>query len=119
MKRNYELILQDILESCSFIEAFVKGMNFDGFAQDEKTSSAVIRKIESLGEASKNIPEFIREKYTHVPWKDIAGMRDRLIHGYFGVDYILVWETIKRDIPEVKTQIAGILNSIGEKDNRE
>ena len=75
----------------------MKGMNYDEFVQDEKTSSAVIRKIEILGEASKNIPEFIKERYPHVPWKEMAGMRNRLIYGYFGVDYVLVWKTIERD----------------------
>ena len=111
MKRDYKLFLRDILESCGFIEEFVKGMNFDEFTQDEKTLSAVIKKIEVLGEASKNIPESIKKRHPHVPWKEMAGMRDRLIHGYFGVDYALVWKTIEQYIPEVKSQIAEILNA--------
>lgn len=78
--RDYRLSLQDIWESCQFIQEFVEDMDFDQFVHDEKTLSAVIQKFEIIGEASKNIPKFVREKYPQVPWKNMAGMRDRLIH---------------------------------------
>ncbi len=101
MNRDYKLFLQDILEAAQHVEAFVKDMSFDEFVQDEKTSSAVIRKLEVIGEAVKNIPAGIRSAYPYIKWKDFAGMRDRLIHGYFGVDLNLVWNTATIIIPQL------------------
>lgn len=109
MRRNYKIYLKDILEAMESIERFVKEMSFEEFRKDDKTASAVIRKFEIIGEATKKIPEEIRRKYPQIPWKEMAGMRDRLIHFYFGVDYKLVWETIKKRIPEVKPMIKEIL----------
>ena len=87
------------------IEAFVEGMSFEEFRADDKTASAVIRKFEIIGEATKNIPDEIRHQYPTVPWKEMAGMRDRLIHFCSGVDYKLVWTTIKERLPQVKPEI--------------
>lgn len=103
--RNYRLYLKDILSAIDSIEAFVEGMSFEEFRADDKTASAVIRKFEIIGEATKNIPDKIRQQYPTVPWKEMAGMRDRLIHFYFGVDYKLVWTTIKERLPQVKPEI--------------
>jgi len=110
MKRNVNLFLQDILKACEYIQKFVEGINFDQFLNDEKTRSAVIQKFEIIGEATKNVPKFIKEKHPNVAWKDMAGMRDHLIHGYFGVDYLLVWDTIKSDIPKIIFLISQILD---------
>ncbi len=103
--RDYRLHLKDILGAMESIEEFVEGMDFKEFAEDDKTSSAVVRKFEIIGEATKHIPEEIKQKYPQIPWKEMAGMRDRLIHFYFGVDYKLVWTTIKDRIPQVKSLI--------------
>ena len=107
--RDYRLYLKDILSAIDSIEAFVVGMNFEEFCADDKTSSAVIRKFEIIGEATKNIPDQIKEKYPQIPWKDIAGMRDKLIHAYSEVDLTLVWKTIHKRLPELKSFIDDVL----------
>ena len=112
MYRNYNLYLNDILAAIKSIERFVEDMDFEKFVKDDKTSSAVIRKFEIIGEATKNIPDEIREKYPNIPWKEMAGMRDRLIHFYFGIKYELVWETIKKEIPKIKPLIKKILKDL-------
>lgn len=87
-------------------------MTLKAFKADDKTASAVIRKLEIIGEAAKQVPEEIRTAYPQVPWKEMAGMRDRLIHSYFGVDYALVWATVKKRLPQVKAQIQKILQDM-------
>lgn len=81
-------------------EEFVSGWTFEDFAADRKTQFAVIRALEIIGEATKNIPYEVREKYPSVPWKDLAGIRDKLVHAYFGVNLKVVWLSVKEGIPE-------------------
>lgn len=113
-KRDVKLYVKDILEAIKAIEKFVEGMDFESFKEDDKTSSAVIRKFEIIGEATKNIPQSIKEKYPHIPWKEMAGFRDRLIHFYFGIKYDIVWDTIKLRLPELRNNIEKLLKDLEE-----
>ena len=103
--RNHSLYLKDILAAIESIEGFVAGMSFETFLADDRTVSAVVRKLEIVGETAKQIPEEMRQEYPRVPWKEMAGMRDKLIHFYFGVDHQLVWTTVKKRLPRVKPAI--------------
>lgn len=114
MNRKISLYLKDILESIIAIEKFVEGMDFERFKNDDKTSSAVIRKFEIIGEASKHISEEIRQKYPDIPWKEMAAFRDKMIHFYFGIKTELVWNTIKMELPILKAKLEKVLRDIGE-----
>ena len=119
--RDHKLYIKDIIEAIESIEIFIEGMNFEDFKQDDKTSSAAIRKLEIIGEATKNIPAKIKDDYPQIPWKAMAGMRDKLIHFYFGVNYELLWETVIHRIPQIKPLIRQIDKSYNTEDqiNRE
>ena len=109
MKRKPELYLKDILASMQAIEGFVQDVEFKDFKVNDEKSSAVIRKFEVIGEAAKNVPEEVKRKYPETSWRDMMGMRDKLIHFYFGVNYEIVWQTIKDIIPQIKPLIQNIL----------
>lgn len=109
MSKNHLRYLNDIVNALKSIDTFVEGMNFEDFKKDDKTMSAVIRKFEIIGEATKNISNNIRDQYSQIPWKEMAGMRDRLIHGYSDVDLNLVWETVQKRLPKLKSEIQNIL----------
>lgn len=112
MKRDYRLYIDDIIEAIDKIEGYIKGYSIDKFSKDNKTIDAVIRNFEIIGEASKHIPETIRKKYSKIPWKEMAGMRNKLIHEYFGIKLDVVWKTVKKRLPELKVLISGVLENM-------
>lgn len=112
MKRDYRLFIKDIMEAIEDIEAFVGDINFDNFRADKKTLSAVVWKLEVIGEATKNIPASVRSKYKDLPWKDMAGMRDKISHLYFGIDYKIVWEVIRKKLPILKPAIQKMIDDL-------
>jgi uncharacterized protein with HEPN domain len=110
--RQWEDYIEDIADAIESIEEFIIDMEYEEFLRDKKTNFAVVRSLEIIGEATKNIPDSVRDRYPHVPWKDMAGTRDKMIHHYFGVDLKVVWKTITEDIPSLKPLIRKILNDI-------
>ena len=100
-ERNYEVFIHDILESSQSILKYTQDYDFIKFSNDKKTVDAVIRNFEIIGEAAKKIPSNIREKYPDLHWKGMTGMRDKLIHEYFGINIEIIWETIEKEIPKM------------------
>jgi len=112
MKREWKFFIQDIYDAIKYIKQFVGKMNRKEFLDDEKTRSAVAFKIENIGEASKNIPKEIRTKYKDLPWTDMARMRDKITHFYFGIDYKVVWSVVKKELPAIELAIAKVLSDM-------
>lgn len=90
-----------------------KDLDYEGFINNPVFVRAFLRSLEVIGEAVKNVPRTFRNKYPGIPWKEIAGMRDKLIHEYFGVNYRIVWETVKKEIPKLENQIKEIMEKEG------
>ena len=111
-KRDYKLFIKDIVDAMEHIEEFTGDMALDELEADEKTSSAVIRKFEVIGEAAKYMPNKVKDNHKDIQWKSMAGMRDRLIHAYFGIDYNLVWAAVKTEIPKLKPKLKKLLSSL-------
>lgn len=112
--RDYQVYIEDIIDAIDSIETYTKGLTYESFVSDRKTIDAVIRNFEVIGEATKNVPLSVRRKYPQVPWRDMAGMRDKLIHGYFGVQLEVVWKTIKERLPAVRPLLVDVLGNIKE-----
>ena len=103
--RFYDDYFQDILDAIDKALTFTKGINFDFFTKDDKTVYAVIRALEIIGEAAKKIPQEERLNYPDIPWQEMSGMRDKLIHDYFGVNLEVVWKTVQEDLPDLKNAL--------------
>jgi len=112
-KRSDADLLEDILISMKRVESYVSGLSYDDFIKDQKTQDAVIRNIEMIGEAVKKLSVDIKNKKQQIPWRIIAGIRNRLIHGYFGINIDIVWEVAPINIPELIPEIEKIKNNIG------
>jgi len=111
-KRPDKDLLDDILICMDKIQSYISGLSYDEFVVDSKTQDAVIRNIEIIGEATKKLSESIRNQHNKIPWKAIAGTRDRLIHGYFGVNIDIVWEIATQDIPKLSSEMKEIKNKL-------
>ncbi len=118
MKREWNFFIQDIYDAIQYIKEFVGSMKRKEFLADEKTRSAVAFKIENIGEASKNIPREIKAKYKDLPWTEMARMRDKITHFYFGINYKVVWLVVKKELPAVEPAIAKILSDLKESKKR-
>lgn len=105
MKKDPRIFIEHILECIERIEGYVKNVTKDEFLKSTQLQDAVIRRIEIIGEAVKNLPAEAKKKYPDIAWKDIAGMRDILIHGYFGVDLELTWKAAKENVRDLKKKI--------------
>jgi len=108
-KRNWNLFIEDVLESIELMENYIANMNFEDFKRDRKTVDAVVRNFEIIGEASRNIPDEIKNKYQDVDWKGIIGLRNRIAHEYFGVSLAIVWHILKQELPPLKEKMKQIL----------
>lgn len=109
MEKDYKAYLRHILDSIMLIENYTRNLSFEEFEKDRKTIDAVIRNFEIIGEASSKLPKEFTEKYPEIPWKSIIGLRNVLIHDYFGVDVVAVWENIRQKLPELEQQIKSII----------
>ena len=109
MNKDDIIFLKHMLDAIELIENYLRGKDFSEFENNRMLQDAVIREIEIIGEATKNLSSGFRAKYSEIPWRQIAGMRDKLIHGYFGVDLVAVWGTATEDIPALEVKLREIL----------
>ena len=115
MTRTVDLYVKDIIQNMVDAEEFIQGLSYETFISDKKTFNAVVRSIEVIGEATKSIPDSVRSRYPDIPWEEMAGMRDKLIHFYFGVDREAVWLTVKERIPAIRPIFQLILRDLENK----
>ena len=118
MKRDYLDYIQDIFDSIKEVEMFIKGFDYDAFEKDRKTVNAVVRSLEVIGEAVKKVPEGVKNQYSEIPWKNMSGMRDKLIHEYFGVDEEIVWNVASEELPPLKSSFQRILEEQNKYDQK-
>ncbi len=113
MKKDDTVYLRHILDSIKQIEEYLRGVSKEKFMKSRLLQDGVVRQLEIIGEASRNLSEELCQRHSEVPWKQIIGMRNRIIHEYFDVDLEIVWEVAEKDLPDLKTQIQAILQKQG------
>jgi uncharacterized protein with HEPN domain len=109
MSKEPEEYIKHIQDECKYLISVSKNLTYDSFLEDETLKRAVVRSLEIIGEATKKIPADFKVKWNSIQWKNMAGMRDRLIHDYIGVNYSIVWDVIKNKIPDLDKQISDVL----------
>jgi uncharacterized protein with HEPN domain len=109
MAHDELLYIRHILDAINIVEEYLQDVKEQKFKETRLLQDGVIRQLEIIGEAARHVSKDFRKMYSEIPWQDIAGMRDKLIHGYFGVDIEKVWDTAKEDLPILKQQVTGIL----------
>ena len=102
----------DILESVNDIGDFIHGIGLKEFGHDKKTLYAILRSLEVMGEAAKKIPESVQKRYPQIPWKKMMATRDKLIHGYFGIEISMIWEVVKNDLPPLKPYLEKMVRAL-------
>jgi len=118
MKQKEDLVfIEHILDSINAIKEFSKGMNKKELFSNRLKQSAIVREIEIIGEAVKNISIGLKNKHPEIRWKEIAGTRDKMIHHYFGIDINIIWNIVKKDLPELKKKILKIRNDLIKRDH--
>lgn len=110
-RKDRKLLIKDILECIKKIERYVDGMDFALFKEDEKTIDAVIKNLETIGEAAQHIPDDIKARHKQVPWRGIIGLRNRIVHGYFNIDLEIIWGIVRQELPDLKVQLEHILKA--------
>lgn len=113
MPRDCRIYLEDILDAVHKVRAYTDGLSKTAFLRDDKTFDAVVRNLEIIGEAAKNIPDTVRADAPGVEWKKIAGLRDILIHEYFGIDGEIVWDIVQHKLPNLETAVQRLLTDLG------
>ncbi|MBK9051870.1 MAG: DUF86 domain-containing protein [Chloroflexi bacterium] len=116
-ERTEQDFLSDMQEALHRIAGYTVGMTYKTFLSDKRTQDAVIRNLEILGEATKHIAEPTRLTYDHIPWKNMAGARDRLIHNYFGVNLDIVWQIVTAELPQVAIDLAQVVSDLTAKED--
>ena len=109
MSRDYKVYLEDIQQAAAKIRKYTAGLSFEGFAADDKTQDAVVRNLEIIGEAVRNLPEEIRAQRPGVDWQKISGLRNILIHEYFGIEITIIWDIVQNKVPVLEEQVSGLL----------
>lgn len=106
--RPADLLIADIIESIEKIERYIAGLDRDAFLEDEKTVDSVVRNLEIIGEAANRLPESVTARHPEIEWRRVVGLRNRIVHDYFGLDLEIVWEILQRELPVLKERVTAI-----------